>query len=136
MDLVKFHHICIQTPDYEASLDFYSNTLGFKVKKINSPFHTREYNTWLEGGGIMIELQTPKSGNDFLPWSKENSGPVHICLVVDDVDSAYNAIKASGNYSFKNKNGKEIYEVCGSKLFKVHAPEGTEIEIRDNPSID
>ncbi|MBW9152261.1 MBL fold metallo-hydrolase [Clostridium estertheticum] len=32
---------------------------------------------------------------------------------------------------FKIKNGDEIYKIEGGYLFKIKAPEGTEIEIRD-----
>ena len=35
------------------------------------------------------------------------------------------------NENFKVKNGKVVYEVEGESLFKIKAPEGTEIEIRD-----
>jgi len=33
------------------------------------------------------------------------------------------------------KNGSEVYSVEGGKLFKVIAPEGTIIEVRDNEVI-
>ena len=36
-----------------------------------------------------------------------------------------------GYTDFKLKNGQIVYEVEGEKLFKIKAPEGTEIEIRD-----
>ena len=51
--------------------------------------------------------------------------------IVDDVEEEYNRIKSLGYTNFKLKNGQIIYEVEGEKLFKIKAPEGTEIEIRD-----
>ena len=132
MFLNSFHHICIQTENYPASLAFYVDLLGFKIIKETAGFHTRRYNTWLQGAGVMIELQTPKEGTNFNEWSSLNSGPVHICFMVEDVTKAYHSLKQKGYNSFKIKNGKELYEVKGSPLFKVKAPEGTEIEIRED----
>ena len=43
----------------------------------------------------------------------------------------YERIKNLGYTDFKVKNGEIIYSVEGEKLFKIKAPEGTEIEIRD-----
>lgn len=130
MNIKAFHHICIQTEDYTASLDFYTRILGFKIIKEEAGFHSRGYNSWLQGPGIMIELQTPKAQTSFLEWNKLNSGPVHLGFVVEDVQKAYQSIKAKNYHHFKIKNGQELYEVKGSPLFKVKAPEGTEIEIR------
>ncbi|MFT7616679.1 MAG: glyoxylase I family protein [Planctomycetota bacterium] len=135
MKITAFHHVCIQTEHYRESLDFYVQGLGFEIVHESAGFHTRDFNTWLRGGGMMIELQTPKAGTNFRPWSKNNAGPVHICFVVENVEDAYQELKNAGFHDFKNKNGQEIYEILGSKLFKVCAPEGTEIEIRDTAEL-
>lgn len=135
MNITAFHHICIQTDNYQASLDFYVHLLGFKIIKEEANFHTRDYNTWLQAYGMMIELQTPKKETKFHQWSKLNSGPVHIAFAVANVAEAYQFLKQKGYDDFKIKNGKEMYEVKGGLLFKVKAPEGTEIEIRDNDPI-
>ena len=139
MQVKAFHHVCIQTSaaDYDASLKFYVEVLGFKVIKVNEGFHTRAYNTWLEMPHMKIELQTPKEGTSFNKWSKFNSGPVHLAFVVDDVQEAYEYFVAQGHTDFKIKNGKVVYAVNeNTTIFKVLAPEGTEIEIRDNPLLD
>lgn len=130
MDL-RVHHVCIQTEKYEESLDFYSRILGFKIIKETKDFHKREYNTWLSLGDFMIELQTKKEGDILNPWSSKSEGIVHICFMANDVKREYNRIKALGYNKFKIKNGEEIYKVEDGYLFKVKAPEGTEVEIRD-----
>ena len=135
MKIKHFHHVCVQTENYKESLGFYVKLLGFSLVKESPGFHTRDFNAWLKGGQMMIELQTPKAGTRFNKWSKLNSGPVHLCIIVDDVKASYDFIKSKGWQDFKIKNGKELYEVEGSLLFKVRAPEGTEIEIRDNPEL-
>lgn len=128
----KIHHVCIQTKNYKESLDFYTNILGFKILKETKNFHNREFNTWLELNNFMIELQTAKSGEDLVKWSKSNEGIVHLCFMVDDIDLELDKIKKLGYTNFKIKNNEIMYNVNGEKLFKIKAPEGTEIEIRDS----
>lgn len=131
MSAKKAHHICIQTSKYKESLLFYTEILGFELVKETAGFHTRDFNTWLKMDSFMIELQTPKKGDQLIPWSSLNEGIVHIAFIVDDVQKEYERIKSKGYDHFKIKNGKIIYKVENGKLFKVRAPEGTEIEIRD-----
>lgn len=131
MNIKALHHICIQTEKYNQSFDFYTRVLGFELVKETPNFHKRDYNTWLRLGSLMIELQTAKGGDKLNKWTSLNEGVVHICFLVDDVQEEYKKIKKSGYTNFKNKDGQEIYKVENSYLFKVKAPEGTEIEIRD-----
>ena len=131
MGIRMLHHICIQTDRYLESLEFYTKVMGFETVKESAGFHGRAFNTWLKMGSLMIELQTPKQDEVFSPWSSLNSGPVHLAFVVDDVEAEYERIKGLGHQAFKLKNGQAVYEVCGAKLLKVKAPEGTEIELRD-----
>ncbi len=131
MAIKMLHHVCIQTDKYKESLDFYTNILGFQVVNETKNFHNREYNTWIKYGEFMIELQTAKSDDTLNKWSSLNSGPVHLGFLVDDVEKEFNRIKSLGYENFKLKNGQVVYEVEGEKLFKIKAPEGTEIEIRD-----
>ena len=131
MDL-KVHHVCIQTEKYEESLDFYTRILGFKIMKETKNFHKRDYNTWLRLGDFMIELQTKKAGDNLKAWSSKAEGIVHICFMAKDVKDEYERIKSLGYNKFKIKNGQEIYKVEDGYLFKVKAPEGTEVEVRDS----
>ena len=131
MAIKSIHHVCIQTEKYQESLDFYTKILGFEILSETPNFHTRAFNTWLNLGDFMIELQTAKSGDTLNPWSNINEGIVHMCFLVDNIEEEYERIKSLGYNNFKVKNGKVIYDVEGGKLLKIKAPEGTEIEIRD-----
>jgi glyoxylase I family protein len=131
MSIKMIHHICIQTENYKESLDFYTRILGFQVINETPNFHGRAFNTWIKLGDFMIELQTPKEGDKFNKWSSLNSGPVHMAFIVDNVEQEYEKIKSLGYNDFKLKNGQVVYEVLGESLFKIKAPEGTEIEMRD-----
>lgn len=131
MRIKMIHHVCIQTENYKESLNFYKNILGFEVINETKNFHGRDYNTWLKLQNFMIELQTPKSNDSFNKWSNLNAGPVHMGFIVESVEEEYSRIKNLGYTDFKVKNGEIVYKVKGESLFKIKAPEGTEIEIRD-----
>lgn len=131
MGIKNIHHICIQTECYRESIEFYTKILGFEIIKVTPDFHNRDYNTWLGLGTFMIELQTPKRDEALNKWSSSNEGIVHACFLVENVHEEYRRIKGLGYNSFKNKNGEEIYKVEDGYLFKLRAPEGTEIEIRE-----
>lgn len=135
MAIKMMHHVCIQTSNYQESLRFYTEILGFEIVKETKNFHDRDYNTWLRLGIFMIELQTSKKGDSFIEWNKLNQGIVHMCFLVDDVKEEFDRIKNLGYNNFKIKNGKAIYEVEGNYLLKIKAPEGTEIEMREENEI-
>lgn len=131
MNIKMLHHVCIQTEKYEESLKFYTEILGFELVTETQNFHNRDYNTWLKLGSFMIELQTPKRGDQLKNWSSLNEGIVHMCFLVDNVKDEFHRLKSLGHVNFKIKNGEELYSVEDGYLFKIKAPEGTEIEIRD-----
>lgn len=131
MSIKMLHHVCIQTEKYGESLEFYTEILGFELVKEVQNFHKRTFNTWLRLGEFMIELQTGKGDEKLSNWSASNEGIVHMCFLVEDVREELERIKSLGYSNFKLKNGQEIYRVEDGYLFKIKAPEGTEIEMRD-----
>lgn len=131
MSIKMMHHVCIQTEKYEESLEFYTEVLGFELVKETVNFHKRDFNTWLRLGTFMIELQTAKKGDKLNNWSSLNQGIVHMCFLVDNVRREFDRIKKLGYTNLKIKNGEKIYKVEDGYLFKIIAPEGTEIEMRD-----
>ncbi|MBU3216038.1 VOC family protein [Clostridium estertheticum] len=131
MSIKMMHHVCIQTEKYEESFQFYTKVLEFELVTETSDFHKRDFNTWLRLGTFMIELQTGKKGDKLKNWSSLNEGIVHMCFLVDNVQEEFDRIKNLGYTNFKIKNGDEIYKIEDGYLFKIKAPEGTEIEIRD-----
>ncbi len=133
--MIAIHHICIQTNDYQASLDFYTKILRFEVVKESKDFHNRKCNTWLKNNGIMIELQTGKGHQILENYSTKNLGIAHIGFYCDDIEREYTKIKEFGFINFVLKNGEAIYQVFDSKLFKMIAPEGTIIEVRNSESL-
>lgn len=130
---MRIHHICIQTNCYQESKMFYTSVLGFKLIQETKDFHDREYNTWLDLNGFMIELQTGKETLE--KYNKEAEGIVHFALYEDNLEEYIDKIKDLDIVKFKKKDGDIIYNVENSKLVKIIAPEGTIVEIRDNKKI-
>ena len=128
----SIHHVCIQTNNYEASLKFYVEILEFILVKETKNFHGRSFNTWLKLGDFLIELQTSKNNAVLEKWHKTVEGITHMCFMVPDVHNAYKEIKSKGYGDFKIKDNEVIYKVEDGYLFKVIAPEGTIVEIRDS----
>lgn len=129
------HHICIQTNKYNQSLGFYKEILGFEIVQETKGFNNREYNTWLNLNGFMIELQTGKNSENLENNNFNSEGIVHFCLYTDNFNLIFNKINRLNKSLFKTKNGNKIYNVGDNRLFKLKAPEGTIIEIRDSRSI-
>ena len=112
---------------------FYTDILGFKLIQETNNFHGREYNTWLDLNGFMIELQT---GKDTLEkYNKEAEGIVHFALYENNLEEFVSKIKNLDIVKFNKKDGNIIYNVENSKLVKIIAPEGTIVEIRDSENV-
>lgn len=127
---LNFHHICIETAMYNESINFYTKLLGFNIVEETENFHGREYNTWLQNGNIIIELQTPKKRkleqtNSCLP----NTGLMHICFQVENLEDIIRKLESNGFFGFIE--GKKKYKIMNSYLSKIKAPEGTIIELRE-----
>lgn len=131
MSIKYLHHVCIQTNNYEESLRFYTDILGFEIVEETKDFHGRSYNTWLKLNSFMIELQTGKGTEALHNYNKNSEGIVHMCFFIDNIEEEVKRIQGLGYNNFAMKNGSIIYEVFGGKLCKINAPEGTIIEMRD-----
>jgi len=130
--LIKsIHHICIETDMYIESINFYCAILGFAIIEETKDFHGREYNTWIKKENIIIELQTPKSGDAVAGGRSAVTGIVHVCFIVDNLSVTIDTLLNSGFDSFRRKDDKIMYKVKDGYLAKIIAPEGTIIELRE-----
>lgn len=130
MNIIKLHHICIQTACYDDSLKFYRDLLGFEVVRDDLYAPKRLHRTWLTRGPITIELLSEKCNKPYGDYSNALQGMPHMSFLVADIHAAYEeAVRFGAN--IKTRHKKAIYGIKGGKQFKLIAPEGTEIEIRD-----
>lgn len=130
MDIKSFHHLCIHTASYEASLKFYTQLLGFELVKDDLYAPKRLHRAWLKRGSIQIELLSEKCNKKYGAYSNALEGISHLSFEVADIDTAFSQALEFGAH-FKPKHGKDIYRIKGGQQFKLIAPEGTEIEFRN-----
>jgi methylmalonyl-CoA/ethylmalonyl-CoA epimerase len=91
--------VAIAVPDLQKSTEFYKNILGAKVsEKIALEAHG-VYTVFVNLGNTKLELLHPLGLNspieNFLKKNK-NGGIHHICLEVDDIQSAMKDLKSNG----------------------------------------
>lgn len=131
-DIIKgctFHHVALQTSDFEKSLKFYTEGLGFKV-----------YRQWVGGTGKKIALIDIGTGCYFEIFSdgephtenhKESGNYIHLALKVDDTKAAYERAlqygaaemdKAPAHYTLPSQ--PPINVIIGF----VKGPDGEELE--------
>ncbi|KAJ3382582.1 hypothetical protein HDU92_004679 [Lobulomyces angularis] len=92
----KLNHVAIATPNIDAAANFYKNVLNAKVsEKVPLPEHG-VYTVFVDLGNTKIELLYPLGEKspiqNFLDKNK-NGGMHHVCLEVDDINSALNDLK-------------------------------------------
>jgi len=80
----------------------------------------------------MIELQTAKKNEKLNRCSLNNTGIVHMCFKVDNLNQELDRLSKAGFKNFMVKSGAILYKVENGYLFKIKAPEGTIIEFRDS----
>lgn len=92
-------HIAIAVPDTEEALKTWRDKFGFAVlfsEKVNSETTLL---THLDLGNTHLQLVQPLTPDSPLhAWLEKNGGPGlhHFCLLVDDVDEAFDGVKEMG----------------------------------------
>jgi catechol 2,3-dioxygenase-like lactoylglutathione lyase family enzyme len=123
------HHVAIQTSDLDRALAFYVDLLGAELL-VRRPFKQREM-AWLRIGSVQLELFSARRGQQLLPWSDDTSGPVHLALVVDDIDAFLAAALARGAKYHPSHPAPFVPPVPGAgKMAYLLGPDGEEVEIR------
>lgn len=123
-----FHHVALQTSDFEKSLKFYTEGLGFQLR-------TR----WVAGSGKQIALVDLGDGNYFELFSDGektdtkagNAGSYfHLALRVDDTRAAFARAVEYGAEPLIEPKDVELGEgeIIHASLSFVKGPDGEEVE--------
>ncbi len=118
-------HIAITVKDMKQSLDFYTRVLGFKQAfTIPNP---QNGEPWIEylyiGGGQFIELFYGGAVDN--PWNGTLRGFNHLCLQVDDIQSAVDRLKKEGVvFTEELKTGSDK-----NRQAWIQDPDGIRIEL-------
>ena len=92
--VLAVHHVALQTSDIDAAIRFYVDVLGGLLVERNK-FKRREM-AWISLAGLRIELFSKREGEKLQPWSDYYSGPVHLALLVPDLDTFVEHAKSKG----------------------------------------
>jgi methylmalonyl-CoA/ethylmalonyl-CoA epimerase len=107
----RIHHIAVVVDDLQGALDFWRETLGLDLARIDEVPAERAQVAFLPTGGCEIELVKPTTDDSGLARYLEKRGPGmhHICLEVDDLEGMLAQLKAKGVQLINNRpvSGKD-----------------------------
>ncbi len=92
---MKYDHMCFQVSDVDASIEFYTKKLGFKLLSVDESEEQKIKFAFLEINGSKLELLEDLRGNFEKPKVAEPYCP-HYCLEVEDMDATVKQLKENG----------------------------------------
>jgi catechol 2,3-dioxygenase-like lactoylglutathione lyase family enzyme len=132
-----FHHVAIRAADFDETIRFYTEGLGFRV---HFPFAVPgriDRAAFLDAGdGRFVEVFGPGStvqaeGRRRLPDEERTEGAVlHFCLRVEDTDASYSRALAAGAVSRVEPGTRRLSEdpFVEVRIAFVTGPNGEVIE--------
>lgn len=94
MRLDTVHHIAIITKDYDQTIDFYVNKLGFKIIRENKREDKQDIKLDLQLGDMELEIFI-KPDAPLHPFP-ETAGLRHLAFKVEDVEETVKELNALG----------------------------------------
>ena len=127
MELSRIHHIAIIASDYDKTIDFYVNKLGFNIIRENYRLERKDWKldlrvnefTELE---IFVESNPPKRVN-----RPEACGLRHLAFYVDSVEQTVSELEKVGI----NCEPIRFDDYTGKKMTFFHDPDGLPLEIHE-----
>ncbi len=127
MELSRIHHIAIITSDYDKTIDFYVNKLGFNIIRENYRLERKDWKldlrvnefTELE---IFVESNPPKRVN-----RPEACGLRHLAFYVDSVEQTVRELEKVGI----NCEPIRFDDYTDKKMTFFHDPDGLPLEIHE-----
>jgi catechol 2,3-dioxygenase-like lactoylglutathione lyase family enzyme len=152
MRIKKFRPVAIVAHDLGKLIDFYTQTLGFEVKRRYEARNANFQNGIGVPGAdaIVVHLTIPNSTVELemfqfnapvidaygspLPVPANQPGFRHMALIVDDLQAAYLELKAKGIIFLSEPiTHKEPKEVAGFQFVYFRDPEGNIVELNQLP---
>jgi methylmalonyl-CoA/ethylmalonyl-CoA epimerase len=117
-NIKKIHHVAIVVPEIEEALEFWRDTLGLKVCKIEDVPSQKSEIACMMVGEVEVELVKPTSEDSgvYKFLKERGQGMHHICIEVDDIVEMLADLK-SKNIRLINETPLELE---GRKMAFVH----------------
>jgi catechol 2,3-dioxygenase-like lactoylglutathione lyase family enzyme len=118
----RFHHLFIRPADYDASLAFYRDVLGWSVTDTWGG-QGQERGCMLSGGGVKVVLA------ERVPESSGNGGDgarPHVHLDIHDIDKRFSAMPKGGHVVAPPQSTH-----WGTRWFVVRDPDGNVIAFEE-----
>jgi methylmalonyl-CoA epimerase len=132
---IKIDHISIVVDDFDAAYDFYANTLGLEVLKVEESELHGVKAAFLKVGDMMIEIIRPLGEGaiaDFL--EKRGPGFHHVAFEVEDLPEALDEVDGKGLRVL----GKPKPGIHGGRISFLHpkSTQGTMVELCDKKEFE
>jgi methylmalonyl-CoA/ethylmalonyl-CoA epimerase len=94
----SIHHVAVVVSDMEASLAFWRDALGIELRDKRDVVAENSQVAFLPVGASQLELVLPTTDDSGIAryLAKRGPGMHHICLEVEDLDSALKRLKEKG----------------------------------------
>jgi catechol 2,3-dioxygenase-like lactoylglutathione lyase family enzyme len=127
--VLALHHVAMQTNNLDRAIYFYVDVLGGTLVE-RTRFKRREM-AWIALGGIKVELFSKRDGETLQEWSDYYSGPVHLALVIEDLD-AFIAHAASMGVPLHPSHPQPFVPPVDRpvRIAYLRGPDGEEVELR------
>lgn len=149
IQLKHFRHIAIIAKDLDIMVNFYTQILGFEIKRefeieseefrtgINIPI-AKAKGTHLQHSNLSMEIElfefVEGQNNNQISSQANIPGYRHIAFVVEDLDQSYEVLKENGIEFFSAPiTIKEPANVAGFQFVYFKDPEGNLIELNKLP---
>jgi len=92
----KYEHTGVVVSDLKRSLEFYNGLLGFPVVRDAEVKVLNLHVVFLDAGGALIELLDYHDKRGYVKAPEKYFGVRHLCILVDDIHSVSEKLKAEG----------------------------------------
>lgn len=127
--ILGIHHLCVQTPDMEASLHFYRDVLGFEVTD-RETCDFGEY-AMLQLHGTRLELIEPNQTDENSFGAK--GALAHFGLAVTGIDEVVETLTQKGIRFTSEKPESYAFPLGGFRAISLHGPGGEAINLYEFP---
>jgi glyoxylase I family protein len=149
LQIKKFRHVAIVVRDLDRMVNFYTQTLGFRLKRRfaigNEDFQrgigvldaeATGAHLLVPNSDVEIELFQFREAEDVPSGSPANTqGDRHVALVVENLQETWRELEETGISFLSNPiTVKEPKEVAGFQFVYFRDPEGNIIELNELPS--